>query len=92
MPDAGCPDLDSCSDVSTWYHRPGVADGMDKPWPGSMGRAESRKAGRAMKNYCSPAILRARIYVDETGANACNEVAIGWNAPGWSRWQQTYRE
>ncbi|HSU29853.1 MAG TPA: hypothetical protein VLJ11_01350 [Bryobacteraceae bacterium] len=45
-----------------------------------------------MKNYCSPAILRARIYVDETGANACNEVAIGWNAPGWSRWQQTYRE
>jgi endoglucanase len=34
-----------------------------------------------MKKMLSSDLPRAKMYVDETGAYACNEVAINWNAP-----------
>ncbi len=34
-----------------------------------------------MKKMVSPELPPAKSYVDETGAYACNEVAINWNAP-----------
>ena len=34
-----------------------------------------------MQKLVSPGLPPAKSYVDETGAYACNEVAINWNAP-----------
>jgi hypothetical protein len=34
-----------------------------------------------MKKLLSPDTPRGKMYVDQTGAYACNEVAINWNAP-----------
>ena len=39
-----------------------------------------------MKKLLSPDTPRGRMYVDETGAYACNEVAINWNARCYSCW------
>jgi endoglucanase len=34
-----------------------------------------------MKKMVGPEVPRAKAYLDDTGAYACNEVAINWNAP-----------
>ena len=34
-----------------------------------------------MKKLVSADVPPARAYVDETGAYACHEIAINWNAP-----------
>ncbi len=64
------------------HHRPSVADGLDRPWPGLLaGGPNPRRQDSYMKRLLSPDTPRGRMYVDETGAYACNEVAINWNAP-----------
>jgi endoglucanase len=64
------------------HHRPSAADAPHLPWPGLM--AAGPNPGRqdtVMKKMLSSDLPRAKMYVDETGAYACNEVAINWNAP-----------
>ena len=64
------------------HHRPSAADGIDKPWPGMMaGGPNPGRQDPVMKKMLAPDVPRGRMYVDETGAYACNEVAINWNAP-----------
>lgn len=64
------------------HHRPSAADGLDLPWPGLMaGGPNPGRQDSVMKKHISADTLPARAYTDETGAYACNEVAINWNAP-----------
>ena len=64
------------------HHRPSAADGVDPPWPGLMsGGPNPGRQDNVMKRMVSADTLPAKAYVDETGAYACNEVAINWNAP-----------
>ncbi len=64
------------------HHRPSAADGLDLPWPGLLsGGPNPGRQDSTMKKLVSPDVLPAKAYIDETGAYACNEVAINWNAP-----------
>ncbi len=64
------------------HHRPSAADGVDLPWPGLLsGGPNPGRQDSVMKKFVSPDVPPAKAYVDETGAYACNEVAINWNAP-----------
>ncbi|MGA8030042.1 MAG: glycoside hydrolase family 9 protein [Bryobacteraceae bacterium] len=64
------------------HHRPSAADGLDLPWPGLLaGGPNPGRQDSYMKKLLTPDLPPARMYVDETGAYACNEVAINWNAP-----------
>lgn len=64
------------------HHRPSAADGLELPWPGLLagGPNPGRQDGE-MKRLLPADVLPAKAYVDVTGAYACNEVAINWNAP-----------
>lgn len=64
------------------HHRPSAADGIDEPWPGLMsGGPNPGRQDAAMKQYVPVDTKPARAYIDVTGAYACNEIAINWNAP-----------
>jgi endoglucanase len=64
------------------HHRPSAADGLDLPWPGLLsGGPNPGRQDSVMKKLLSPDTPRGKMYVDQTGAYACNEVAINWNAP-----------
>lgn len=64
------------------HHRPSAADGLALPWPGLMaGGPNAGRQDQVMKKHVSVDTPAARAYTDETGAYACNEVAINWNAP-----------
>jgi endoglucanase len=64
------------------HHRPSAADGIDAPWPGLMsGGPNPGRQDPVMKKMVGPEVPRAKAYLDDTGAYACNEVAINWNAP-----------
>lgn len=64
------------------HHRPSAADGLDLPWPGLLvGGPNAGRQDTVMKRLVSPDLPPAKMYVDETGAYSCNEVAINWNAP-----------
>ncbi len=64
------------------HHRPSAADNVDEPWPGLMsGGPNPGRQDNTMKQMVAADTKPARAYVDETGAYACNEVAINWNAP-----------
>lgn len=64
------------------HHRPSAADGLDLPWPGLLsGGPNPGRQDNTMKKLVSADVPPARAYVDETGAYACNEIAINWNAP-----------
>jgi endoglucanase len=63
------------------HHRPsGSAD--EGPWPGLLsGGPNPGRQDSVMKRVVPADVKPARAYVDLTGAYACNEVAINWNAP-----------
>lgn len=64
------------------HHRPSAADNVDLPWPGLLsGGPNSGRQDAVMKKLVPLNVPPAKAYVDETGAYACNEVAINWNAP-----------
>ncbi|MBV9300813.1 MAG: glycoside hydrolase family 9 protein [Acidobacteriaceae bacterium] len=64
------------------HHRPSAADGLDLPWPGLMAGGPNRgRQDSYMKKLLSADLPPGKMYVDERGAYACNEVAINWNAP-----------
>ena len=62
------------------HHRPSGADNMDEPWPGLLaGGPNHAKQDPAMRKL--PDLPPAKMYLDEEGSYASNEVAINWNAP-----------
>jgi endoglucanase len=63
------------------HHRPSGADQNAEPWPGLLsGGPNSARQDDALKKL--PAGLPpARIYVDDQGSYASNEIAINWQAP-----------
>jgi len=64
------------------HHRLSAAEGFDLPWPGLLsGGPNAGRQDPVMKRMVAPDTPPAKAYVDETGAFACNEVAINWNAP-----------
>lgn len=64
------------------HHRPSAADGLDEPWPGLMsGGPNPGRQDNVMQKYVPSGTKPAKSYVDRTGAYACNEIAINWNAP-----------
>jgi endoglucanase len=64
------------------HHRPSAADNVAEPWPGLMsGGPNPGRQDNVMKQYVPADAKPMRAYVDMTGAYACNEVAINWNAP-----------
>ncbi len=64
------------------HHRPSAADGLKLPWPGLLAGGPNRGRQDAfMKKLLNADLPPAKMYVDVTGAYACNEVAINWNAP-----------
>jgi endoglucanase len=64
------------------HHRPSAADGLNAPWPGLLsGGPNPGRQDPVMKARVFEGIAPAKAYVDDTGAYACNEVAINWNAP-----------
>ncbi len=64
------------------HHRPSAADGVDLPWPGLLsGGPNPGRQDSVMKKLVPTDLPPAKAYVDDTGAYACNEVAINWNAP-----------
>ena len=64
------------------HHRPSQADGVEAPYPGLLagGPNPGRQDGY-MRRLIPAGLPPAKNYVDVTGAYACNEVAINWNAP-----------
>jgi len=64
------------------HHRPSAADEIDAPYPGLLaGGPNPGRQDAYMKKLIPPGIPPAKNYIDVTGAYACNEVAINWNAP-----------
>lgn len=64
------------------HHRPSEADGVEAPYPGLLaGGPNPGKQDPEMKRLLPAGLPPAKNYVDVTGAYACNEVAINWNAP-----------
>ncbi len=64
------------------HHRPSEADGIAAPYPGLLaGGPNPGRQDAYMKRLLPAGLPPAKNYIDETGAYACNEVAINWNAP-----------
>jgi len=64
------------------HHRPSAADGIEAPWPGLLsGGPNAGRQDPEMKRSVPAGLPPAKSYIDATGAYACNEVAINWNAP-----------
>lgn len=64
------------------HHRPSAADGVEAPYPGLLaGGPNPGRQDNEMKRLLPPGLSPAKNYIDVTGAYACNEVAINWNAP-----------
>ena len=62
------------------HHRPSSADKMEEPWPGLLsGGPNHAKQDPTMQKL--PDLPPAKMYVDDEGSYASNEVAINWNAP-----------
>jgi endoglucanase len=57
------------------HHRPSVADGIEKPWPGLLvgGGNNGSKQAKSTNGAVN--------WLDEVDAYELNEVAINWNAP-----------
>lgn len=61
------------------HHRPSAALGLPEPWPGLLSGGPNRGRQDDVLRKLSSG-LPAKMYVDDTGSYASNEVAINWNA------------
>jgi endoglucanase len=62
------------------HHRPSAADRNDLPWPGLLsGGPNAHRQDPAMQRL--PDLPPAKMFLDDQGSYASNEVAINWNAP-----------
>ena len=64
------------------HHRPSGADNNPEPWPGLLsGGPNHSPQDPAMQTKLAKGLPPAKMYLDDQGAYAANEVAINWNAP-----------
>jgi endoglucanase len=62
------------------HHRPSAGLGLPEPWPGLLSGGPNRgRQDAAMQKL--PNGPPAKMYLDEQGSYASNEIAINWNAP-----------
>lgn len=62
------------------HHRPSVADGLSKPWPGLLSGGPNRHPADPTAKLVPPQ-PPMRMWVDKWQAYSMNEIAINWNAP-----------
>jgi len=63
------------------HHRPSGADKNAEPWPGLLsGGPNARRQDTALKNL-PEGLPPAKVYLDDQGSYASNEIAINWQAP-----------
>jgi endoglucanase len=61
------------------HHRPSVASGLDKPWPGLLsGGPNADRQDAVLKEL--PNLPPAKVYRDDKESYASNEIAINWQA------------
>jgi endoglucanase len=61
------------------HHRPSVASGFDKPWPGLLsGGPNADRQDAVLKGL--PILPPAKVYRDDKESYASNEIAINWQA------------
>jgi len=62
------------------HHRPSGADGKPEPWPGLLSGGPNRGRQDPVLRKLPADLAPAKVYVDDQGSWASNEVAINWNA------------
>jgi endoglucanase len=62
------------------HHRPSIADGIDKPWPGLLSGGPNSHHEDPVADKL-PQRPPMRMWVDDAEAYSLTEVAINWNAP-----------
>lgn len=63
------------------HHRPSGADANPEPWPGLLAGGPNGHRQDPVMQKLPAGLPPAKMYVDEEGSYASNEVAINWNAP-----------
>jgi endoglucanase len=64
------------------HHRPSVAGGLPRPWPGLLsGGPNAGRQDPEMQKSVPANTPPARAFLDVSGSYASNEIAINWNAP-----------
>jgi len=62
------------------HHRPSGADKDSAPWPGMLSGGPNAGRGDAVLAAMSKNLPPARVYADQMGSYASNEIAINWQA------------
>ncbi|HEU5163209.1 MAG TPA: glycoside hydrolase family 9 protein [Thermoanaerobaculia bacterium] len=63
------------------HHRPSGADAIDEPWPGLLAGGPDARRRDPLLRKLPRDTPPAKLYLDDEGSFASNEVAINWNAP-----------
>ena len=63
------------------HHRPSGADANKEPWPGLLSGGPNRRKQDPAMQKLPDGLPPARMYIDDQGSYAANEIAINWNAP-----------
>lgn len=63
------------------HHRPSGSDAIDEPWPGLLAGGPDRERRDPLLRRLPRDTPPAKLYLDEEGSFASNEIAINWNAP-----------
>lgn len=62
------------------HHRPSGADKNPEPWPGLLSGGPNANRQDDLLKALPPGLPPAKIYLDDQGSYASNEVAINWQA------------
>jgi endoglucanase len=62
------------------HHRPSGAEGAPGPWPGLLSGGPNPGRQDPVLRKLPADLAPAKVYVDDQGSWASNEVAINWNA------------
>jgi endoglucanase len=62
------------------HHRPSAADNNSEPWPGMMSGGPNAGRQDPVLRTLPPGLPPAKVYRDEQGSYASNEIAINWQA------------
>jgi len=70
---------------SNWFkkphHRPSGADGVVEPWPGMLAGGPNQYRNDPVLLGLPADLPPMRVWIDDQGSYAGNEIAINWNAP-----------
>ncbi len=62
------------------HHRPSGADNNPEPWPGLLSGGPNAGRQDAVLQKLPPNLPPAKVYADDQGSYASNEIAINWQA------------